>query len=126
MTTTPLTHLIVRVYPGKIGQTVSSDLYEDDGETRNYLRGDSALTHLTYSQNTADAELSISPASGHFAGQPSARSYEVQLSSFGTPIRAQVNGQEAPVTYDSVQDVNHIEIPQKDLNESLIVRILLR
>jgi len=39
MTTAPLTNLIIRCYPGPDGQSGSTTLYEDDGVTTGYRKG---------------------------------------------------------------------------------------
>ena len=48
MTTAPLTNLIIRCYPGPNGTSTSTTLYEDDGVTTAYSKGESSQTLLTY------------------------------------------------------------------------------
>jgi alpha-glucosidase (family GH31 glycosyl hydrolase) len=128
MATTPLTRLIVRVYPGETGRTFSTELYEDDGETRAYLDAKHhALTPITYTQNENEAFLEISPTQGDYQGQPATRSYEIQFSSFSPNCNAitaaTVNGQAVAVAFDAATHIDRIQIPEQSLNQRVIVQI---
>jgi hypothetical protein len=123
MASTPLSHLIVRVYPGTSGETRATQLYQDDGETRGYLRGESEITNLSYTQEGQTAFLQIGAAQGHFKGQLLSRSYEVQFASFGPSVKAWVNDAAVPVSFDAQSGISRVQISQKNLNENVNVRI---
>jgi alpha-glucosidase (family GH31 glycosyl hydrolase) len=128
MATTPLTHLVVRVFPGETGRTLSTELYEDDGETRAYIEGDHhAITPISYTQDENEAYLEISPAKGNYQGQPQSRSYEIQLSSFSGIGSVYVNDQIAKVEKsDADPQISKIQIPAQSLNQRVIVKIELQ
>ena len=69
MGTAPLTTLRVRCYPGADGQTGRSTLYEDDGVTTAYERGQSATTPLSYTRRGAAVTVTVGAARGTWAGQ---------------------------------------------------------
>ena len=58
MTTTPISTLIVRCYPGEKGDSV---LYEDDGRTQGYTKGDCAWTGLHYERDGNTVKVKIDP-----------------------------------------------------------------
>ena len=123
MATTALTNVIVRVYPGESGKTQSTILYQDDGETRGYLRGQSEQTQISYFQTDSQGFLRVSAAQGNFPGQVGARSYEIQFASFGPGAQAWVDDVATPVDYDADKGISRVLIPEKSLNQGLIVRI---
>lgn len=56
----------LHVWPGADG---AYDLYEDDGDTLGYLKGERALTHIEY----VGGKVSVGETTGSFAGQPKAK-----------------------------------------------------
>ena len=67
-----LDKLILHVYPDSDG---SFNLYEDDGYTYAYEKGQCAKTGFVYKD--AEKKLTVAAAEGGYAGMPWARSYEV-------------------------------------------------
>ena len=63
MTTTAIETLIVRCYPGESGESV---LYEDDGQTDGYLKGDCSWTKLYFRQDGTKFMVRIEPSQGRF------------------------------------------------------------
>ena len=86
----PPDHLIVDVYgPAK----AKFDLYEDDGESLDYEKGESAETPLAFAGlKGRSSQLTIGPTTGTFAGQPGERSYEIRLHGIAGPTSVMVNG----------------------------------
>lgn len=56
----------LHVWPGADG---AYDLYEDDGDTLGYLKGEGSLTHIEY----VGGKVSVGETKGSFAGQPKAK-----------------------------------------------------
>ena len=76
---TPLTHLILKAWPGADGSDNSYTLYEDDGLTTDYLKGNYATTELIYKRTGNKILLTIAPTKGTYTGQPQNRSYTFEL-----------------------------------------------
>ncbi|MGB6603710.1 MAG: TIM-barrel domain-containing protein [Steroidobacteraceae bacterium] len=88
----PLDTLIVNVYGSGAGRF---DLYEDDGISLAYREGKFARTALTYATGSDGwHRLSIEPARGTFAGQVTARAYELRIHGSGRPSAVSVDGRE--------------------------------
>jgi alpha-glucosidase (family GH31 glycosyl hydrolase) len=123
MTTTPLKALRVRCYPGKDGKTGYSTLYEDDGRTNGYLKGEFARTRLLYTRHGDTVIVKIGAASGHFKGQVTKRSVIVELADTTRAKRALVNGKNHPFQYDAVNQMNRVILPALPVNAPLNVTI---
>jgi alpha-glucosidase (family GH31 glycosyl hydrolase) len=88
----PLDTLIVNVYGSGSGRF---DLYEDDGISLAYREGKFARTALTYATGSDGRHrLTIEPTRGTFAGQVTARAYELRIHATGRPSAVSVNGRE--------------------------------
>jgi alpha-glucosidase (family GH31 glycosyl hydrolase) len=73
--------IVVRCYPGRVGETGTYELYEDDGISNDYLTGRYVLTKMSYTQQSADkALLTIEKIAGKgYKGEPKNRVYKVVL-----------------------------------------------
>ncbi|MBX3358134.1 MAG: DUF5110 domain-containing protein [Phycisphaeraceae bacterium] len=71
--------LVVRVFPGAPGSIYDTALYEDDGLTRGYERGEHAWTPLRAAWGDGRVRLSIGPTTGRLDGQAAEREVEVVL-----------------------------------------------
>lgn len=78
-----LSTLVLRIYPGKDGAINHFTLYEDDGVTRDYEKGEFAKTRLTYTQKGDNATITINPTEGTYKGQLEKRSYRIEFCGFG-------------------------------------------
>jgi len=76
MTTTPLTTLRVRVWPGGSGETV---LYEDDGLSTGYLTGSCATTRITATRDGDQVTIEVAPTEGDYDGQLLERALIIEL-----------------------------------------------
>ena len=130
MTSTPLDNVIVRYYPGKTGQTESTSLYEDDGETRDYLQGGYSTTQVTTSQDSQQLTVKIVPqksrdiiAPSWPSFRPMTRTYEIQFMASKQVQSAEVNGTAASVTFDPKLGVNHILLPLTPSDQLVTVTI---
>jgi alpha-glucosidase (family GH31 glycosyl hydrolase) len=104
MTTAPLTNLIVRCYPGPDGQSASTTLYEDDGVTTGYQKGESSQTRLTYRRSGPQVTVVVSPSEGSYAGQVEQRSYVVELPETSKPRSVSVSHKESVTDYSTSYD----------------------
>jgi alpha-glucosidase (family GH31 glycosyl hydrolase) len=116
MTTTPLSTLIVRCYPGTSG---SATLYEDDGQTQGYLHGAFATTDLAYQRVAEVVTITIGAARGTYEGQPNARSYEIELTGIETPVEASFSGRPIPIEFDFERHFHKIMIPAQLISEGI-------
>ena len=97
--------LSIHIYPGSDGMFT---LYEDDGRTEAYVRGESRTTRMTFTQSTQT--LTISPAEGTYAEAPSERAYTIVV--HGLPPGRDIAVKEKPVT---------ISVSKKSVTQSLVV-----
>lgn len=93
--------LLVHVFPGADG---SFDLYEDEGNTNDYLSGDYAITPMRHAWDGTRSTLTIGPAEGQAGLLPEERGIEVIFRGFNRPetVEARVNGE--PVEVEGVYD----------------------
>lgn len=76
---TPLTTLVLRVYPSAGDADNTYTLYEDDGLSRDYERGIHATTELNYRRAGDVTTVTVRPAAGSYRGQEPRRAYRLQL-----------------------------------------------
>ncbi len=69
-------HMRLKVFPGSDSQF---ELYEDDGETQEYLSGACARTTITQETLPDGIRLRISPSTGTFAGMPETRAWILEF-----------------------------------------------
>jgi len=81
------------LFPGAI--TGQGKIYEDDGESLDYINNKYATTNVAYTSTDSNMiSVTISPTSGSFNGIPSSRSHIVQLRGYiNNPSTVKVNGQ---------------------------------
>jgi alpha-glucosidase (family GH31 glycosyl hydrolase) len=120
-----LTHLpariVLQVYPGEVGET---SLYDDDGSTQGYRRGEYARTRITSRRDGNEHRIGIGAMQGHYRDRPRARSYVVELLGTGMPESVTVDGQALPFsdpphpdswTYDPMGVCVRIELALADV-----------
>ncbi len=119
----PSDTLIVAAYPAVDAGERRFTLYEDDGESLGYMRGEFALTDISQAVARADSEVSVSvtfdPSRGVYPGMPRARTYRAEIHGVGRePTAVTLNGR--PVSgsgtsvgyaYDAVGNVLSITFP---------------
>ncbi|NLH41992.1 MAG: DUF5110 domain-containing protein, partial [Planctomycetes bacterium] len=72
----PVETLTLHVYPEG---TSDYTLYEDDGDSLEYLRGAVARTQIRCEAEPRRVTLTIAPRDGNYRGMPATRSYEVHI-----------------------------------------------
>jgi len=122
MTTTPLKTLVVRAYPGEIGKTGAYTLYEDDGISVAYSTGAYALTRLEYRREAGVVEVSISSATGSYAGQPASRSYVVELPGLGDVVSAAIDGRPLPPP-SAGSVLARFDLGERDIRHGVVLRV---
>jgi alpha-glucosidase (family GH31 glycosyl hydrolase) len=88
--------LEVTIFPGPSNRF---DLYEDDGETTDYQRGQYMITPITVQQNGGNFVLTIHPALGKVRLIPSERAYIIHLRGVDENTRASYSGEYDPSTH---------------------------
>jgi hypothetical protein len=74
-------------------------LYEDDGETLAYQRGESAATTMTYVRRGSRVAITIGPTAGRFSGQPASRTVVIELPDLKPASSAKVNAMTVRTDY---------------------------
>ena len=112
----PANRIILNVYGSGPGRF---DLYEDDGISLAYGKGEYAITTLTYT-TSADAShhLVIEPTKGSYQGQSGARSYELRIHAAGKPASISVDGQDVGAgSWDSAGSATVVSLPSRSIRE---------
>ncbi|MCP4545213.1 MAG: SUMF1/EgtB/PvdO family nonheme iron enzyme [bacterium] len=85
----PADPLTLDIYPAGESEFV---LYEDDGDTRDYLSGAFSEQRFAVKAASRRIDVEIAPATGEFAGMLEQRSFVVQLHTRSEPKRITLNG----------------------------------
>ncbi len=90
----PLDHLTLAVYGPDKG---SFRLYEDDGVSLDYLKGQFAWTPMSFDPSgAAEWKMQIGPTDGKFQGQVERRPYDVELHNLPEPRTIAIDGNPIP------------------------------
>lgn len=116
--------LRVRCYPGADGNTGEYTLYEDDGRSREYSKGECALTKMSCQRHGDRVTVRVSPAEGRYRGQPGARAYEIELSNTRKATQITVNGKPSETKYDPELGINRISVPALAIREGVIIEAI--
>jgi alpha-D-xyloside xylohydrolase len=87
--------LVLQVYAGASGQ---ASLYEDDGVTNAYERGEFSRIPFSYDDKTAT--VTIGARSGQYKGMPQTRQIKVRVLRAGVATSADMDASDKTVTYD--------------------------
>jgi alpha-glucosidase (family GH31 glycosyl hydrolase) len=123
MTTAPLTNLIVRCFPGPDGQSATATLYEDDGVTTGYVRGECSRTDLRYHHSGNTVTVFVSPAKGSYPGQLEQRSYLVELPGTGKPRGVIVNRKEGVADYEESTRTVRVRLSSRSIRDAVTVSV---
>jgi hypothetical protein len=115
----PVDPLILMVFPGDAGST---QVYEDQGNSLGYQKGECAWTRVTMSRRDSDIyQVVILPREGTFPEMVAERSYELRLPGWWPPEEVICNGAEIPYggdgsrgrwTYDGDKLMTIITLPK--------------
>jgi alpha-glucosidase (family GH31 glycosyl hydrolase) len=106
--TAPIT---LQVHAGANG---TYSLYDDAGTGLGYKSGQSSQTPVGYTENaSADTStLTISPAAGSYPGEPSSRTYTLDLVDESRPTSVQINGQTTTASQWAYNTASHtLQVP---------------
>lgn len=121
MGSAPLDELIIRVYPGRDGESTSAKLYEDDGETEAYQDGKFAETLLTYTRNAEDVRITVGATTGRFQGQLDERAVCLELPCTG---EVEIVESSVPVkTQGSEEGVNRICLETASIRNEISIHL---
>ena len=114
-------HLIVKVVPGEAGET---SLYEDAGDTQDYIDG--GFTTTAFSQRRTPSELSlvIAPRQGSYEGMPAERAYQVVFLLEEEPREVSVNGVMTDNwTYDAQMQQVTVTLPVMPCDQETVITL---
>jgi alpha-glucosidase len=95
----PVDPLILTVFPGDSGST---RVYEDEGNTPGYESAQYAWTTVKHSRlPDGTRRIEVSPAEGRYPGMPAARRYEIRLPLTVPPDAVTVNGRDVAYAADA-------------------------
>jgi len=106
--TAPIT---LQVHAGANG---SFSMYDDAGTGLGYESGQSTQTPITYTENVSaeTSTVTIGPATGSYTGEPSSRSYTIDLVDESQPTSVQLNGQTLASSAWSYNSATHtLQVP---------------
>ena len=120
--------IIIDVYTGKDGKF---NLYEDDGITENYKKGEMCQTIFSYTEKFK--ELIIGAAKGKYKGAPISKNYKVNFIGLNNSSIIQINGKiinksessksSLSYYYDSIQKTLTIIINKIAVTKKIIIKI---
>jgi len=104
---------------------LSSQLYEDEGDTQAYIDGAYTMTEFSSASTGDGRELTIGPAVGSFEGQPTERSYQVVfLGVNAAPALATINGQStSDWSYDEPSGNVTVNVPVTSCSKPTVIVI---
>ena len=85
--------LILNIFPGREGYF---RLYEDDGDSVGYLKGEYSFTPIEMKKEGNIYLVNIGPAEGSYPGMLDRRIYEVRIPDIWPPRKVLVNDQDVP------------------------------
>ncbi len=106
--------------PGADGST---RLYEDDGDTEGYKRGEYAFTTISRTLSPKQSVITISPAEGSYSGMPANRQFQLKLLSAQAPRSVKVNGHKTDWHIDNTGNCVIIDLPAMLASQEIKVTI---
>lgn len=114
MASASLDKLIVRCYPGNVGDNNTFQLYEDDGMTKDYMKGIYSTTNLNYRKFHDKIIVKVESTRGEYNGQGKFRSYEIELPFVKEVSEIYVNGKKGKYIYD--KNIHGIRVLIQDMS----------
>ena len=111
---------ILTVYPGKSGSTI---IYDDHGDSEDYLAESFATTSIEFSQKKQNLSIKISAVQGSFEGMSKHRSFVIKLPLTIAPEKVVINGESSDWTYDGHELCTEISTGSYAVDEEIIIQI---
>lgn len=112
-------HLIVKVYPGDSGET---SLYEDAGDTQEYIDGAFTTTTFCQSRSSSELSLTIAPRQGQYEGMMGERAYQVVFFLEDEPREVTINGSVTNEwTYDDQMKQVVVSVPATPCDQQVVI-----
>lgn len=120
----PLDEVTLRVYLPADAPRAAGELYEDDGLTLGYTRGEFVRTPFVAERSgPAAIKLTIGAAAGHFDGMVRRRAWIVEFHDASKPRTVKLGGAEAAWTFDEEQRVLLVELGEHPTDRELVVEV---
>lgn len=125
-------NLVITTYPADEGTTAAYDLYEDDGISTGYERGQSVVTTLRHSVGARLRRITVEAAQGTYRGWQRVRPVEVVAVGEAPPRAVYVDDVEIPWSarrcdghwhYDATAAAVVVSLPRVDLRNGATVTI---
>lgn len=110
MTSTPLSHLIVKIFAGEEVLSDSFTLFEDDGISEGYMSGAYRATELSYSYDGKNRIFSYKPTGDGYTGECADRTLTLELYDI-EEMRCSDAPKGTAFTYDANRHCGKLEIP---------------
>ncbi len=112
-------HLIVKVYPGDSSET---SLYEDAGDTQEYIDGAFTTTTFCQSRSSSELSLTIAPRQGQYEGMMGERAYQVVFFLEDEPREVTINGSVTNEwTYDDQMKQVVVSVPATPCDQQVVI-----
>lgn len=105
------------------GASNSFTLYEDDGETENYLNGAFATTKFDLDWADTTADFRINAAEGDLSLIPDARSYTVTFKGFRKGCAFKINGAEHSAEYCAQTNSYTVEVKELPIQKEAVITV---
>ena len=112
--------MVIRIFRGNN----SFNLYEDDGETNAYQKGDFAITKFTVNEEDSNLHFVISPAEGSCSAVPKKRNYTLVFEDISSAdISVTANGKESK--FEAEEKQNRLYITLNNITSKSTTEIVL-
>jgi alpha-glucosidase (family GH31 glycosyl hydrolase) len=118
MTSTPLETLKIRCFYLPNTQ-ITSQLYQDDGLSENYKKGEFSLTNISFSSIENKAEIKISAIDGQYKEMLKKRSYHIELCNAPKVLGVIVNKKKAIHKFDKKKQCCYVSIDKISVAKNL-------
>lgn len=113
--------LLIKVIPDDDGNT---DLYEDAGDTQDYMNGGFTTTHIAQQRTAAGVSINIDARNGSYEGMPTERAYEMHLLLANKPERVTIDGVEtSDWSYNAAQHLVVVNIGTTPCEQQVVVNV---
>ena len=119
-TSAVLPHPVFVIYPGPKGEY---ELYEDDGSSVAYERGECVRTRIRHWSEGHLRIVEIAPAEGSCEGWQEERPVTLKLCGYVPPVSVKADGKEIPWSYDGGELTCSISLPLMKTREGVRLEI---